>query len=50
VPLPILASTMLNMVVATYLVCRSWEWWLSWEKERLAARVVKPAAPVASAG
>jgi len=50
VPLPILASTMLNVVVATYLVCRIWEWWLAWEKERLAAAAVKPVAPVASAG
>jgi Heparan-alpha-glucosaminide N-acetyltransferase, catalytic len=36
VPLPILASTMLNMVVATYLTCRGWEWWLARERERTA--------------
>jgi hypothetical protein len=36
VPLPLLLSTMVNMVVAMVVVSRAWEWWLAWERERLA--------------
>jgi len=35
VPLPVLVSTMVNMVVAMVLVSRAWEWWLVRERERL---------------
>jgi hypothetical protein len=36
VPLPLLLSTMVNMVVAMVLVSRAWEWWLAREREQLA--------------
>jgi hypothetical protein len=48
VPLPLLLSTMVNMVVAMVLVSRAWEWWLAREKQRLAAAVLPAAAPVAA--
>ncbi len=45
VPLPLLVSTMLNMVVVTLAICLAWEWWLAWERERLIrARVPASAA------
>jgi Heparan-alpha-glucosaminide N-acetyltransferase, catalytic len=47
VALPLLVSTMLNMVVATFLVCRAWEWWLAWERERLARSAANGSAAVA---
>ena len=47
-PLPLLVSTMVNMVVATLVVCRVWEWWLAWERRRLARAAARGPA-VASA-
>jgi hypothetical protein len=43
VALPLLLSTMVNMVVAMVLVSRAWEWWLAREKEQL-ARSARPSA------
>jgi Heparan-alpha-glucosaminide N-acetyltransferase, catalytic len=49
VPMPLLLSTMLNMVVATYLACRAWEWWLAREKERLRRGAVPAGAAAGTA-
>ena len=46
VALPLLLSTMVNMVVAMVLVSRAWEWWLAWERERLAAAATRGSAAV----
>jgi hypothetical protein len=48
VPLPVLLSTMANMVVAMVLVARAWEWWLVREKQRLAVAAAAR-GPVAGA-
>jgi hypothetical protein len=45
VELPLLLSTMANMVVAMVLVSRAWEWWLARERERLAAARTSVAVP-----
>jgi len=45
VPLPLLLSTMANMVVAMVLVSRAWEWWLAWERQRLASAAARGSAP-----
>jgi hypothetical protein len=47
VPLPLLVSTMVNMVVAMLAVARSWEWWLAWERQRLASAAARGSAAVA---
>jgi hypothetical protein len=44
IPLPILVSTMVNMVVAMVLVSKAWEWWLAWERQRLAAAAARGSA------
>jgi hypothetical protein len=41
VTLPLLLSTMVNMVVAMVLVSRAWEWWLRREREQLAAAAAR---------
>jgi hypothetical protein len=48
VPLPILTSTMVNMVVAMVVVSKAWEWWLAWERQRLAVVASRASAPVAA--
>jgi hypothetical protein len=48
VALPLLLSTMVNMVVAMVVVGRIWEWWLARERQRLAAAAAK--GPTAAAG
>jgi hypothetical protein len=47
VPLPLLLSTMANMIVAMVVVSRAWEWWLGWERQRL-ARATAAGAGVAA--
>jgi hypothetical protein len=46
VPLPLLLSTMANMVVAMVVVSRVWEWWLAWERQRLASAAARGSAAV----
>ena len=45
VTLPLLLSTVANMVVAMVVVSRAWEWWLAWEKQRLTAAAAQGASP-----
>jgi hypothetical protein len=41
VALPLLLSTMVNMVVAMVLVSQAWEWWLARERAQLAAAAAR---------
>jgi hypothetical protein len=48
VELPLLLSTMVNMVVAMVVVSRIWEWWLVRERQQLALAGAR--GPVADSG
>jgi hypothetical protein len=48
VALPLLLSTMVNMVVAMVVVGRAWEWWLGWERQRLTRAATRGSPAVAA--